>query len=86
MRGVLLAAAILAGAGCGGVPGGRGLAAEMTVAGAQFTAGAMPAAGGGPAVVALDLQSNAAHAGEIEESARRRARPDGDRGRRRPRR
>jgi hypothetical protein len=67
MRGVLLAAAVFTCAGCGGVPVGSGLAAEMIVSGAQFTAGAMPAAGGGPAVVALDLQSNAAHAGEIED-------------------
>jgi hypothetical protein len=57
---------LLALAGCGGVPADRGLSAEMMVSAAQFSTGPMPAAGGGPAVVSLDVSSNAVRAGEIE--------------------
>lgn len=56
----------LALAGCGGVPANRGLGAELLVTGAQFNTGAMPAPSGGPAVVSVDLRSNAAYAGQIE--------------------
>jgi hypothetical protein len=61
-----VALVLLALAGCGGVPADRGLSAEMMVSGAQFSPGAMPAAGGGPEVVNLDIASNAIRAGEIE--------------------
>jgi hypothetical protein len=52
--------------GCDGVPAGAGLGAEMMVTGAQFSPGPMPGASGGPAVVSLNLSSNAVRAGEIE--------------------
>lgn len=67
MRRALVYVALAALAGCDGVQADDGLSAEMIVSGAQLTAGAMPAANGGPAVIVLDLQSNAAHAGEIED-------------------
>jgi hypothetical protein len=70
MRRALVLLALVAIAGCSGVPADAGLAAEMMVSGAQFTAGPMPAASGGPAVVSLDVQSNAAHAGEIDDPLR----------------
>jgi hypothetical protein len=65
MRALAIAVA-LALAGCDGVPSNRGLSAEMQVSGGQFAEGPLPEASGGPAVVSLDLLSNAVHAGEIE--------------------
>jgi hypothetical protein len=53
-------------AGCGGVPADLGLSAEMIVSGGQFSAGTMPDEADGPAVVSLNLQKNAAYAGEID--------------------
>ncbi len=49
------------------MPADAGLSAELTVSGAQFTSGPIPAANGGPTVVSLDVQSNAAHAGQIDD-------------------
>jgi hypothetical protein len=57
-------------AACNGVSNDRGLDADLVVSGAQFVAGAMPAAEGGPAVASLDLSSNLAYAGEIDKPLR----------------
>ena len=62
--------ALLENAACDGVSADRGLDAEMVVSGAQFFAGAMPAAAAGPAVVSFDLSSNALYAGEIDKPLR----------------
>lgn len=62
--------ALLPSAGCDGVSADRGLDAELVVSGAQFFAGAMPAATEGPAVVSFDLSSNALYAGEIDKPLR----------------
>jgi hypothetical protein len=65
MRRLLVLAAIAA--GCDGVPADSGFSAEMVVSGAQFTAGSMPAGIDGPVVVSLNLQRNAAYAGQIDD-------------------
>lgn len=61
-----LAGVLFVFAGCGGASNDPGLLAWMRVAGGTFVEGPMPKADGGPAVVALDLSSNTAHAGQID--------------------
>jgi hypothetical protein len=67
----LLSFALLASlAACDGVSSDRGLDADLLVSGAQFVAGAMPAAESGPAVVSLDLSKNLAYPSEIDQPMR----------------